>query len=121
MFNVRKVEDAAIISLDSSIEKGSKEDTDCLKTLVANLTNEGIRGIVLNMQQVENAPSIVLGTIIILQKRLSSSNNRIVILNPTDRMMKIFHITKLDSIIGIYETEEDALSALGVKSAVRTN
>jgi CO dehydrogenase/acetyl-CoA synthase gamma subunit (corrinoid Fe-S protein) len=44
-------------------KQNSKEDIDSLKTQCRDLQDEGIRNIILNMQQVENAPSIVLGTI----------------------------------------------------------
>ena len=121
MFSVRKVGDTAIIAFDSSIEKGSKEDLESFRTQCNALQNEGIRNIILNMEQVENAPSIVLGTIVVLQKKLSNADGRITISNPTDRMMKIFQITKIDSIISIFGTEEDALNALGVKSELRAN
>ncbi len=120
MFSVRKVEDTAILTLDSSIERGSKEDIENFKGQCTALQSEGIRNIILNMQLVENAPSIVLGTIIVLQKRLKNSDGNIAIANPTERMTKIFQITNMNKVIGIYGTEEDALNSLGIKSAGKT-
>ena len=115
MYSVKKIEDTAIITLDSSIEKGSKEDIDILKDQCRQLQNEGIRNIILNMQQVENAPSIVLGTIIVLQKRMRASEGEVAILNPTDRLVRILEITKMDKIIGVFSSENEALNSIGVK------
>ena len=113
MYSVRKIDDTSIIDLDSSIEKGAKENIDALKEQCRKLQEEGIRNIILNMRQVENAPSIVLGTIIVLQKRLRSAEGEIAILSPTDRLRRILEITKMDKIIGVYGTEEEALEAVG--------
>ena len=120
MFGVRKVEDTAILTLDSSIERGTKEDIEAFKRQCTTLQNEGIRNIILNLQQVETAPSIVLGTIIVLQKRLKNFDGNIAIASPTERMTRIFNITNMDKVIGIYVTEEDALSSLGIKDAAKT-
>ena len=120
MYSVKKIEDTAIISLDSSIEKGSKEDIDTLKDQCRQLQNEGIRNIILNMQQVENAPSIVLGTIIVLQKRMRASEGEVAILNPTDRLVRILEITKMDKIIGVFSSEDEALNSIGVKGGANT-
>ncbi len=113
MYSVRKIDDTSIIDLDSSIEKGAKENIDALKEQCRKLQEEGIRNIILNMRQVENAPIIVLGTIIVLQKRLRSAEGEIAILSPTDRLRRILEITKMDKIIGVYGTEEEALEAVG--------
>ena len=119
MYSVKKIQDTAILTLDSSIEKGSKEDIDALKGQCRQLQDEGVRNIILNMQQIENAPSIVLGTIIVLQKRMKASEGEVAILNPTDRLLRILEITKMDKIIGVYNSEETALDS--VKAGERTS
>ena len=118
MYSVRKFEDTAILTVDSSIERGSKEDVDSLKNQCMELQEQGVKNIILNMQQVENAPSIVLGTIIVLQKRLRTTEGEVAILNPTERLQRILEITKMDKIIGVFKSEEDALSAVKVKGGV---
>ena len=115
MYSIRKIGDTAIINLDSSIERGSKEDIDNLKEQCHQLQDEGIRNIILNMNEVENAPSIVLGTIIVLQKRMKTSDGEVAIMNPTDRLTRILEITKMDKIIGVFNSENEALSSLGIK------
>jgi len=119
MYSVKKIQDTAILTLDSSIEKGSKEDIDALKNQCRQLQDEGVRNIILNMQQVENAPSIVLGTIIVLQKRMKASEGEVAILNPTGRLLRILEITKMDKIIGVYSSEETALDS--VRTGERTS
>jgi len=119
MYSVKKIDDTAIITLGSSVERGSKEDIDALKNQCRELQNEGIRNIILNMQEVENAPSIVLGTIIVLQKRMRASEGDVAILNPTNRLVRILEITKMDKIIGVYNSEETALDS--VKAGERTS
>ncbi len=120
MYSVKKIDDTAIITLDSSIEKGSKENIDAFKNQCRELQNEGVRNIILNMQEVENTPSIVLGTIIVLQKRMRASEGDVAILNPTNRLVRILEITKMDKIIGVFNSEEEALNSLGAKGGART-
>jgi stage II sporulation protein AA (anti-sigma F factor antagonist) len=120
MYSVKKIDDTAIISLGSSVERGSKEDIDALKSQCRELQNEGVRNIILNMQEVENAPSIVLGTIIVLQKRMKASEGEVAILNPTNRLTRILEITKMDKIIGVFNSEEEALSSVKAEGRART-
>ena len=118
MYSVKKDGETAIVTLDSSIERGSKEDIDSLKNQCKQLQEEGVRNIILNMQHVENAPSIVLGTIIVLQKRLRSAEGEVAILNPTERLLRILEITKMDKIIGVFKSEEEALCTVGARGTV---
>lgn len=115
MFNIKKDNDTAIITIDSAIEKSTIEEFEEFRLQCTALQSDGIRNIILNMEKVENPPSIFLGTIIVLQKKFKNSEGNVAIVNPTERIRKIFEITQMDRIISIYGTEEEALNSLHAK------
>lgn len=115
MFEIKKENDTAIITIDSTIERSTIEEIEEFKIQCIKLQDEGIFNIILNMEQVENPPSIFLGTIIVLQNKFKNSEGNIAIASPTERIRKIFEITKMDRIIGIYPTQAEALNSLHAK------
>ncbi len=58
------------------------------------------------------APSTVLGSIIVLQKRAKTHNAELVILRPSERLKRILQVTKMTRIIQIYDDENEAVNAL---------
>ena len=112
MHVVKKREDVAIVMVDPALSRGDRDELETLKQLCADLQTEGYVHIVLDMAEVEHAPSLVLGTIIVLQKRIKTQDGELAILRPTERLKRIFEITKMNKIIRIYTDEEEAVKAL---------
>lgn len=112
MHVVKKREDVAVVTLDPALAQGDKDELGALKQLCTDLQDEGCAHIVLDMAEVEHAPSLVLGSIIVLQKRIRSQDGELAIVRPTERLKRILEITKMNKIIHIYTTEDEAVEAL---------
>lgn len=112
MHGVKKRGDVAVVTVDPALSRGEQEELDALKELCTQLQNEGYTHIVLDMAGVDHAPSLVLGSIIVLQKRMNTRQGGLAILRPTDRLKRILEITKMDRIVRIYTDEDEAVEAL---------
>jgi anti-anti-sigma factor len=112
MHKVRKQDDVAIITLDRRLGQGDGAALAALKQCCADLQRDGCVHIVLDAAGLEHAPSTVLGSIIVLQKRAKSEKGELVIVHPGERLKRILQITKMTTIIRVYDDENEALSAL---------
>ncbi len=112
MYSVDRTGGTAVISIDSSIEKGAKTDFDLLKEQCLKLREEGILSIILEMSRIENASSLILGTVILIQKKLEPLNGKIAIAAPTEKLRRILEITGMNKIIRVYDSKEKALNVL---------
>lgn len=112
MHVVKKRDHVAIVMVDPALSAGDREELESLKQLCTDLQAEGYVHIVLDMAEVEHAPSLVLGSIIVLQKRIRTRDGELALLHPTERLQRILEITKMSKIFRIYTDEEEALKAL---------
>jgi len=116
MHEVRKHDDIAIITVDPGLARGDHAQLEALKKLCAELQDEGCASIVLDMTRVQNAPSLVLGSIIVLQKRIRNRDGELAIVHPSERLKRTLDITKMSTVIKVHADEQEAIKAL-VRSA----
>ena len=76
------------------------------------LIDGGASKILLDLERVSFCNSHGFGAIINLYTRLAKRDGRFAILNPQKAIQEVLEITKMDSIIGVYESEEEATKAL---------
>jgi anti-anti-sigma factor len=116
MHEVRKRDDVAIITVDPGLAQGDRTQIEALKELCAELQDEGCANIVLDMSRVQHAPSLVLGSIIVLQKRIRTRDGELAIVRATERLKRTLDITRMSSVIQIHADEQEAIKAF-VRSA----
>ena len=82
----------------------------------AAVTQEVVEGgatrVLLDLSKVNFCNSHGFGAIINLYTRLAKRDGRFAILNPQKAIQEVLEITKMDSIIGVYDSEDDAVHAL---------
>jgi len=65
--------------------------------------------LVLNFENVKFLSSAVLGKLISLNKRLTAEKGRLAFCHIREDIMQVFKITRLDKLIPILESEEEAV------------
>ena len=65
--------------------------------------------VILNFSNVQFFSSAMIGRIIMFRKKIGGDNLKLCCLQPTIR--DVFSITRLDKLMPIYDTEEDAIGA----------
>jgi anti-sigma B factor antagonist len=108
---VRKVSDkASIIDIQGQV-------TAAAENILMNAYNEAggarVRAIVLNFGGLEYMNSSGIGLLVTLLIRANRQKQRLLTFGLSDHYRQIFALTRLDEAIGIYNTEAEALAAVG--------
>jgi anti-sigma B factor antagonist len=96
-----------------TIEGPLLSGTELLQAVKDALT-KGYKKIVLDASGMETINSTGLGALAISYKEVvERAGGKLVLLNPNPGITEVMNITKLDTLLGIAKTQEEALKALG--------
>ena len=84
-----------------------------LKQQMISMLEGGARDLVVNLTKVDYLDSTALGVLIGGLKRMREMEGNMVLVCPSPRIRRVFEITGLDKIFDIYNTEDEALGAMG--------
>jgi len=88
-----------------------------LRELMNGLLAQGKRHFVLNLGGVEYIDSSGLGQLISIWTSIRNKTGHMTILNPTQRVQRLFEITRLTTIFEILDNEADAVQQATKASA----
>jgi anti-sigma B factor antagonist len=71
----------------------------------------GARAIILNFSGLDYMNSSGIGLLVTLLMRINRQQQRLLTFGLSEHYRKIFALTRLDDVIGVYDTEADALAA----------
>ncbi len=84
-----------------------------LREQLIQLVDDGVRHVVVDMEQVEFLDSTGLGVLVGGLKRAKTVDGSLVLVCDQPRILKIFRITGLERVFDIHPTVEQALAATG--------
>jgi anti-anti-sigma factor len=105
-------ESLAVVTPAGDLAGGGRETVNALRDLCKTLEDEGVRDMVLNLGAVSVCPSIVLGNLIVLAKRLREKNGHVALVEMRPHVAKSVRITGVERSVLVYEKAEDALRDL---------
>jgi anti-sigma B factor antagonist len=97
-----------VLSVDRTL-KGSGEIS--LKERIDELVREGRRQILVDLQDVPYLDSTELGRLIRAHLSVRQAGGRVRLCNVSERILMLLKITRLDTVLDLYATEEQALTA----------
>jgi anti-sigma B factor antagonist len=104
----RSVGGVAIVELVGPLlydDAGERLFRDEIISLIAS----GERQIVIDLSQVTHMDSGSVGTLVAVHLHTLKRAGMLKLLNPSERVIRVLHITRLESIFEVYPTEEDAV------------
>jgi len=102
-------DDRPLIVVQGEIDVAtSPQFRDAMLELIA----QGHAHLLVHLGAVRYMDSSGLGALASALKRLRSRQGALVLVAPTDGVKRVLHVTRLDKIIRIYATEEEALKSL---------
>ena len=108
-FNMEKVGDITIIRL--KIRKLLYDNLDPLHHGLYDLIDKGIVHLVLNLSSVSYIDSFTVGFLMDIYRRLADQKGRMALAGVQPRVKNILALTRVDEVIPIYETEEEATAS----------
>ncbi|MFD2515072.1 STAS domain-containing protein [Pontibacter locisalis] len=106
-YTIDKKENYTIITIDEK-----KLDTSIapdLKSEFVKLNAEGITNLILDLNNVKYTDSSGLSSILIANRLCNSSNGLLIMTGLQDHVMKLITISKLESVLNILPTVEEAI------------
>jgi anti-sigma B factor antagonist len=88
-----------------------------LRDLMNRLLAGGQRHFVLNLAGVEYIDSSGLGQLVSIWSSIRNKGGHMTLLNPTQRVQRLFDITRLDTVFEIFDREPDAVEKANQASA----
>ena len=99
-----------LITIDGNIALEGVAD---LKNYVKPfLENQKVDTIVINFDKVDFIDSSGIGLVVSMYKTLQQRQARLLLTHLSKKNTEIFHMTRLDKILSIYPTEEEALASV---------
>ena len=111
-FPTKVIDNVAVIELLEELSEAKRDDLESLREHCRTMQENGNHDIVFNMKQMGTAPSMVLGTLIVIQKRLKTAEGHVAMSEISETLQKIFTITGIDRLIKTYDNEDAAIKAL---------
>ncbi|MDD2715336.1 MAG: STAS domain-containing protein [Candidatus Wallbacteria bacterium] len=84
-------------------------DEKTLRQSFDHFAEQGLKKLVLNLENLSYLNSSILGLIIGFSKKIVENGGELIICNPTNFVKRILHITQIEDFIGIYGNESDAV------------
>ena len=108
--NVRKISDtASVIDIQGEVTAAAEMP---LMESYNQATSAGARHIILNFSGLEYMNSSGIGLLVTLLIRVNRQKQRMSAVGLSEHYRQIFDLTRLNEAIHIYNTEEEALSAV---------
>jgi anti-sigma B factor antagonist len=106
-----KIENGILVISFTSDLLGAGDSLE-LMDFVNDKINQDLSKAVINMKDVKYMNSSGIGVIITIYTKFKNRNGDAVISNPSDQIVKLLTMTKLDSVVKIYKDEQEAVSKL---------
>lgn len=107
--SLRKVNDTvSIIDIEGEIIAFAEGE---LMEAYQQATQDGARTILLNFKGLEYMNSSEIGLLVTLLIRVRRQNQRLLACNLIEHYQQIFELTKLNEVVTLFPTEEEALAA----------
>lgn len=104
----RDLRDAIVLDLKGDLTYSSRA---VFKAAVAQFTNASCPHLIVNLEEVQFMDSSGLGLLALLSQSFKLHHTRISLLKPQSYVREIMSLANIPTMIPIYETEGDALTA----------
>ena len=101
-----------ITVIDLQLSEFSVRDAQAFRKQTYQLVAETNNKFIVNFRNCVFIPSIALGVLINFRVKATKENGNLVLCSMSDKIRRIFNLTKLDKIFEIYKTEEEAIKSL---------
>lgn len=105
-----RIEDLAILRLSGEIKMG--ESAAAMVGELENLLgNREYRGVILDLEGINYIDSTGLGEMVGFLDKFKQENQKLKILNPSERVLKLIKLTRLDDFMDIHDDETKAIAS----------
>jgi anti-anti-sigma factor len=108
IFSHRIENDACIVAIEGNIALDGVNEAKAF--LRPHLENPAVHNLVINFDKVNFIDSSGIGLIVSIFKTMQQKEGKLALTNLSQKNLEIFTITRLNKILEIFPTEQDALA-----------
>lgn len=102
-------ENFTILYVEGLIKLG--ESAEFFSSALENVLTNETANVIIDFTKIDYIDSTGIGELVGYLGKFSTQNRKLILVNPSERIMKLLRLAKLDTIFKIYNSEEEAIAA----------
>ena len=98
-----------ILYVEGLIKLG--ESAEFFSSALENVLKNESSNVIIDFTKIDYIDSTGIGELVGYLGKFTTQNRKLILVNPSERIMKLLKLAKLDTVFKIYTTEEEAISA----------
>jgi len=86
--------------------------SDEFESYISNIIDSGIKSVIFDSASVDYISSTGIGALLYVNRKLLANNGRFILCNVPENIISILQIIKLDNVLTIVPSQEDAIEAI---------
>src|SRR5437868_10585889 len=105
----KHTENFTILYVEGLIKLG--ESAEFFSAALENVLKNESTNVIVDFTKIDYIDSTGIGELVGYLGKFSGQNRKLILVNPSERILKLLKLAKLDVVLKIYNTEEEAVSA----------
>ncbi len=104
----KHTESFTILYVEGLIKLG--ESAEFFSAALENVLKNESTNVIVDFTKIDYIDSTGIGELVGYLGKFSGQNRKLILVNPSERILKLLKLAKLDAVFKIYNTEEEAVS-----------
>ena len=105
----KHVDNFTILYIEGLIKLG--ESAEFFSSALENVLKNESTNVIVDFTKIDYIDSTGIGELVGYLGKFTTQNRKLILVNPSERIMKLLKLAKLDAVFKIYNSEEEAVSA----------
>ena len=105
----KHTENFTILYVEGLIKLG--ESAEFFSSALENVLKNESSNVIIDFTKIDYIDSTGIGELVGYLGKFTTQNRKLILVNPSERIMKLLKLAKLDAVFKIYNTEEEAIAA----------
>jgi len=113
----KHVDNFTILYVEGLVKLG--ESAEFFSSALENVLKNESTNVIVDFTKIDYIDSTGIGELVGYLGKFTTQNRKLILVNPSERILKLLKLAKLDAVFKIYNTEEEAVSAESGAAAAR--
>ena len=105
----KHTENFTVLYVEGLIKLG--ESAEFFSSALENVLKNESTNVIVDFTKIDYIDSTGIGELVGYLGKFTTQNRKLILVNPSERIMKLLKLAKLDTVFKIYGTEEEAIAA----------
>lgn len=105
----KHIENFTILYVEGLIKLG--ESAEFFSAALENVLKNESTNVIIDFTKIDYIDSTGIGELVGYLGKFTGQNRKLILVNPSERILKLLKLAKLDAVFKIYSTEDEAVAA----------